>query len=132
MLPFKVDSNTAHLGFTNWLNALWFAPNDLQKYASLNEKLKGMYMPYWTYDAKTTTQYQGERGDYYYTTEQRQVTVNGKTEMRSEQVRHTRWSYKNGTVVNTFALKRRKRLCQLKLKLLYDKILLVMSNALEI
>ena len=102
VLPFKVDSNTAHLGFTNWLNALWFAPNDLQKYASLNEKLKGMYMPYWTYDAKTTTQYQGERGDYYYTTEQRQVTVNGKTEMRSEQVRHTRWSYKNGTVFNTF------------------------------
>ncbi|MFN8282823.1 MAG: hypothetical protein U0U67_06380 [Chitinophagales bacterium] len=102
VLPFKIDSKNAHDSFTKWLNGLWFAPNDLKKYASLSEKLKGMYMPYWTYDAKTDTQYQGERGDYYYTTERRQVTVNGKTEMRTEQVRHTRWSYKSGTVFNTF------------------------------
>ncbi len=102
VLPFKVDDKNAHTAFNNWLNSLWFAPNDLKKYASLNEKLKGMYMPYWTYDTHTTTNYQGERGDYYYTTERRQVSVNGKTEWKDVQVKHTRWSFKSGTVQKTF------------------------------
>ncbi len=102
LLPFKVDDHKAHQLFVDWLNGLWFAPNDLKKYAALNEKLKGLYMPYWTYDANTTSKYSGERGDYYYTTEQRQVTVNGKTEWREERVRHTRWSFTSGVVTNTF------------------------------
>jgi LSD1 subclass zinc finger protein len=69
VLPFQIDDKKAHSIFNDWINGLWFAPNDLKKYASLNEKLKGMYTPYWTFDANTNTQYTGERGEYYYTGE---------------------------------------------------------------
>lgn len=90
LLPFKVDNKNAHDIFIKWLNGLWFAPNDLKKYAALNEKLKGLYMPYWTYDSNTTTDYQGERGEYYY-------TGSGKN-----RTRHTKWYARSGTVQNSF------------------------------
>jgi hypothetical protein len=35
-------TKNAHDIFIKWLNGLWFAPNDLKKYAALNEKLKGI------------------------------------------------------------------------------------------
>jgi hypothetical protein len=81
---------------------LLFAPNDLKNLATLSERLKGIYMPYWTYDANTTCQYVGQRGVYYYTTETYSVMVNGKSQMRTRQVRHTAWSFKSGTVKNVF------------------------------
>ena len=59
VLPFKIDDKNAHNIFIKWLNGLWFAPNDLKKYAALNEKLKGIYMPYWTYDSMAKTNYEG-------------------------------------------------------------------------
>ncbi|MFD2146553.1 hypothetical protein [Mucilaginibacter antarcticus] len=60
--------------------------------------LKGVYLPHWTYDTDTTTIYTGQRGDYYYTTETYTETVNGRSETRTRQVRHTRWSSASGTV----------------------------------
>ncbi|BAV05672.1 zinc finger domain-containing protein, LSD1 subclass [Filimonas lacunae] len=103
VLPFQVTQTDAVKAFRTWLTKLWFAPNDLAKMAT-NEssKFKGMYLPHWSYDADTTTDYDGERGDYYYTTETYTETVNGKTETRTRQVRHTRWHYVSGTVYNQF------------------------------
>lgn len=90
LLPFKIDTKNAHDIFIKWLNGLWFAPNNLKKFAALNEKLKGLYMPYWTYDSGAVTNYEGERGEYYY-------TGSGKN-----RTRHTRWYDRNGTVQNSF------------------------------
>lgn len=90
LLPFKIDDKNAHDIFIKWLNGLWFAPNDLKKYATLNEKLKGIYMPYWTYDTSARTDYEGERGEHYY-------EGSGKN-----RVRKTRWYDTNGTVQNSF------------------------------
>ena len=90
LLPFKIDDKNAHDIFIKWLNGLWFAPNDLKKYATLNEKLKGIYMPYWTYDTNARTDYEGERGEHYY-------EGSGKN-----RVRKTRWYDANGTVQNSF------------------------------
>lgn len=90
VLPFKVDDKNAHQVFNNWINSLWFAPNDLKKYATINEKLKGLYMPYWTYDANSNTTYNGERGEYYY---------EGSGDKRQ---RKTRWYNTSGNVINNF------------------------------
>lgn len=90
VLPFKIDDKDAHQIFVKWIHGLWFAPNDLKKYASVNEKLKGLYMPYWTYDAHSTTTYEGERGEYYY-------EGSGKNRTRK-----TRWYTASGTVKNSF------------------------------
>ena len=69
MLPFKIEQKKGLELFQQWIADLWFAPNDLVKAARTNEKLKGMYLPYWTYDANTYSEFSGERGvnrtEYY-------------------------------------------------------------------
>jgi LSD1 subclass zinc finger protein len=99
ILPFAITQQQGVAFFKKWLDGLWWSPNDLTKIAGdSSAALKGVYLPHWTYDTDTTTDYTGERGDYYYTTETYTETVNGKSETRTRQVRHTRWSGASGTV----------------------------------
>lgn len=94
ILPFNIDKNKAKNLFMEWIDSLWFAPNDLKKRAQTTG-MDGVYLPYWTYDTNTTTNYRGERGEYYYTTE---TFTNSKGETETRQVRHTRWYPASGTV----------------------------------
>ena len=102
LLPFKVSQKEAFANFRRWIQKLWFAPGDLKRYAETENKLAGVYIPFWTYDSDTTTAYSGERGDYYYTTESYTTTENGQTVTRNRQVRHTRWTPASGVVTNAF------------------------------
>lgn len=102
LLPFKVTEKKANLVFQSWLKNLWFAPNKLKQYARMEYSLQGIYMPYWTYDTNTITQYTGRRGEYYYVTERYTRHAPGKQEVRTRRVRKTRWHATNGTVRNTF------------------------------
>jgi LSD1 subclass zinc finger protein len=102
LLPFKIEKNEAHRIFTTWISRLWFAPNNLKK-ASLNfDHFKGIYIPYWTYDSDTESYYTGQRGTYYYVTETYSTTVNGKSVMKTRQVRKTRWTSVSGQVSRQF------------------------------
>jgi uncharacterized CHY-type Zn-finger protein len=94
VLPFKVDDRKARDKFHEWIGSLWFAPNDLKQRASA-DRIDGVYMPYWTYDSNTTTQYRGQRGEHYYETE-RYTDSEGNSQTR--QVRKTRWYSASGTV----------------------------------
>lgn len=98
LLPFVVNSEKAIQIYRNWVTSRWFAPNDFKRRATRGEAMKGVYMPYWTYDALTQTWYTGQRGDAYYTTEMVQVTQNGRTTMQPRQVRRIRWSPASGNV----------------------------------
>jgi ribosomal protein S27E len=62
MLPFKVTDKTCAASFKNWLAGKWLAPSKLKKSAVQTDSFKGVYMPFWTYDAATSTDYRGERG----------------------------------------------------------------------
>ena len=53
-------------------------------------------------DARTVSDYQGQRGEHYYVTETYTVTVDGRQETRTRQVRHTRWHPAAGTVRRDF------------------------------
>jgi LSD1 subclass zinc finger protein len=102
LLPFNIDQKSAFIQFKNWIKGLWFAPNDLKQYADNAEKLNGMYIPYWTYDSRTVSEYSGERGDNYTTTESYTTIENGKSVSRTRTVTKIRWSYASGTVHNNF------------------------------
>lgn len=97
VLPFVVDKKKSVELFKTWIKKLWWAPNDL-KHVAENDKLNGLYIPYWTYDSNTISSYTGMRGDHYYVTET--YTVNGQTQTRS--VQKTRWTPASGTVYDTF------------------------------
>lgn len=103
LLPFKVDRPEAQAKFRDWLGSLWFVPNGLSKQAHSEEThMSGMYVPHWTYDCETITNYTGERGEYYYTNESYTTTENGRSVTRTEKVRRTRWSPTFGRVKNSF------------------------------
>ncbi len=98
LLPFKIARDQATAAFKAWIRKLWFAPNALKKMARLQDRLQGLYAPYWTYDADTVSQYTGQRGDNYTTT--RTVTRNGKRV--TETVVKIRWRPAAGTVARDF------------------------------
>ncbi|MBN2446800.1 MAG: hypothetical protein JXO22_08740, partial [Phycisphaerae bacterium] len=94
LLPFKIEKDAARAHYRHWLRKLWFAPGALKNFARIEERLAGTYVPYWTYDARTTSYYTGQRGEHYY------VTVgSGKNRHRE---RRTRWYSVSGTVWNRF------------------------------
>ncbi|QBF31113.1 TFIIB-type zinc finger domain-containing protein [Thalassococcus sp. S3] len=98
VLPFSVDERTAQRAMTDWLGSLWFAPNGLQDYARKGRRMQGIYVPYWTFDTDTTSQYRGERGTVYYQT--RTVMRDGKRVQT--QVAKVRWRSVSGRVARFF------------------------------
>lgn len=103
ILPFLIAQQQAVQSFRSWLKGRWFAPSDLSKMVSADARqLKGIYIPHWSYDADTVSNYVGSRGEYYYTTETYTETVNGEEVTRTREVRHTAWYPVSGTVDNQF------------------------------
>lgn len=98
VLPFQLTHKKSHAIFRKWVKGLWFAPNKLQRAALDPEKTKGLYVPYWTFDAELFANYRGQRGDYYYVTESYNTVENGKTVRRTRQVQKTRWTPVSGSV----------------------------------
>jgi hypothetical protein len=90
LVPFKVDRATATRSFSDWLGRLWFRPSDLKQKAAVDE-LHGVYVPYWTFDCDVDSSWTADAGYYYWETEHYTVTVNGRSERRSRQVRKVRW-----------------------------------------
>lgn len=99
LVPFQVNRERAADAFRRWVRGLWLAPGDLKKYAQSDAGLTGVYLPYWTYDCSTASDYAGERGDDYYTTET-YTTRNsaGESVTQTRRVKHTRWSPVSGHV----------------------------------
>ena len=65
IVPFQVDRARAQDAFRRWIRKQWLAPNDLKRYARSDAGLAGMYLPFWTYDCQTSSDYAGERGENY-------------------------------------------------------------------
>lgn len=91
VLPFGVTKAQARLKFKAWINKRMYAPRPLKQAIDI-ENLKGIYIPFFTYDSDTHTAFTAKRGVYYYTT--RTTRVNGKTV--TKRVRHTRWRTVHG------------------------------------
>lgn len=101
LLPFEVPRARANDLFKRWLSQLWFAPNDLGRQAE-QAGINGAYLPFWTYDTEATTDYTGERGVDYTTTETYTSYENGKAVTRTRQVTRTAWTPTSGQVDNDF------------------------------
>jgi len=101
ILPFEVDHSGVRTALRRWVSSRWFAPSSLKKVAEA-ETLKGTYLPHWTYDAKTVSEYTGQRGEYYWVTETYTETVNGQAQTRTRQVRRTHWYPASGEVRRDF------------------------------
>jgi Zn finger protein HypA/HybF involved in hydrogenase expression len=97
VLPFKVGEPEARNRIRAWYGKLWLAPNALKRMA-LTDTVRGVYLPYWTFDARVEATWTAEAGHYYYTTET--YTESGRTQTR--QVRQVRWEAAAGRVQHFF------------------------------
>jgi DNA-directed RNA polymerase subunit RPC12/RpoP len=102
LLPFALNQKEAKEIFTKWVGNLWFAPTALKKYTQKKSKLTGIYLPYWTYDSRTHSQFRGLRGDTYYERVSRRVFVNGREEYIEEMVPRVEWTPVRGEVRRDF------------------------------
>jgi len=102
LLPFHISQKKAQEFFKKWIGSLWFAPSKLKKFLTGEYKLKGYYLPHWTYDSDTNTQYSGERGDVYYVNVERTVVVNGREERQTVREARIQWTAVRGEVENSF------------------------------
>jgi DNA-directed RNA polymerase subunit RPC12/RpoP len=98
LLPLKVSESKVREMIRGWYGNVWFAPNKL-KSAALTDQVKGVYLPYWTFDAQVYAQWTAEAGYYYYTTEQYRG-ADGRITTR--QAQHVRWEPATGSLQHFF------------------------------
>ena len=93
VLPFLIDREGARANLGKWVRSRWFAPNDF-KTRGVRERFNGVYLPYWTFDSLTVTNYTGQRGEHYW------VTVGtGNSKRRAPR---TRWYPASGSFQRFF------------------------------
>jgi LSD1 subclass zinc finger protein len=101
VLPFKIDAQRATDAFRRWVGGLWFAPSALKRNAGAG-RIDGVYLPYWTFDAKTESRYTGERGTNYTETESYEEMEGGRMVTRTREVTKTSWRPVSGQVARDF------------------------------
>ncbi len=98
LLPFLIQKKQAIEIYNKWIGSRWFAPSALKDHSKRNDKLIGIYLPYWTYDSQTYNQYRGQRGTTYYDRQVYRTVVNGRSVQRVRMVPRIRWAAVSGRV----------------------------------
>ena len=95
LVPFAIDDNRSNNLFRDWLGRGLFTPSDLKREGG-GQKLRGVYLPFWTFDAHAESDWRAESGDYYYVTEWVTVERDGKMVQEQQQVQKIRWYWTSG------------------------------------
>jgi hypothetical protein len=98
LLPMKISETHVRDSIRQWYGNRWFAPNKL-KNAALTDTVKGLYIPYWTFDAQVHAEWTAESGYFYYETEY-YTDANGR--QQSRQVQKVRWQPSAGALDHFF------------------------------
>ncbi len=98
LLAMKISETQVRDTIRHWYGSRWFAPNKL-KHAALTDTVKGLYIPYWTFDAQVQGDWTAESGYYYYETES-YTDSEGKSQTR--QVQKIRWVPSSGSLGHFF------------------------------
>lgn len=98
VLPFRIDEVNIRESIRRWYAGKWLAPGTLATHAMI-DTVRGLYVPYWTFDAHVHCPWTADAGHYYYTT-QTFRDARGKTQTR--QVRHVRWTPASGALDHFF------------------------------
>jgi len=96
LIPFKISSDTAKQYFKDWVKSRFYAPRALREQNRLQERLRGVYVPHFTYDCNTESDYHAQAGTHYYSTEMVSVMRDGKSVMESRAVTRTSWAPVSG------------------------------------
>ncbi len=87
LLPMQLSEQQIREAIRTWYGGRFWAPNRL-KAKAMTDVVRGLYIPYWTFDAQVHADWTAESGDYYWETES-YTDAQGKRQTR--QVRKVRW-----------------------------------------
>jgi DNA-directed RNA polymerase subunit RPC12/RpoP len=91
VIGFAVSPQAAVEKFQAWLRQNgWFRPSDLRA-AQIQDKMRGVYLPFWSFSMLAESRWSSQIGEYWYRTETYTVIENGKTVTHTRQVRETEW-----------------------------------------
>lgn len=98
LLPMKLAESAVRESVRSWYGSHFWAPGKLKR-AAQTDRVHGLYIPYWTFDADADARWTAESGDYYYVTESyRDSQGNSST----RQVRKIRWYPSSGELRHFF------------------------------
>jgi hypothetical protein len=98
VLPFKISETQVRETIRRWYGSRWFAPNKLGG-SALTDRVHGIYLPYWTFDAQVYARWTAESGYHYYETE---YYTDSQGRRQSRQVQRTRWVPTSGELEHFF------------------------------
>jgi hypothetical protein len=98
VLEFQVSESAARDTVRTWYGTRFWAPGRLKSRA-LTDTVHGVYLPYWTFDARVQADWRAEAGYYYWESES-YTDSQGKRQTR--QVRKTRWEPAAGSLEHFF------------------------------
>lgn len=98
LLPFRITDEQAIAAFDQWVKSLWFAPSRLKKISQRDEKLTGVYLPYWTYDSNTENSYRGQQGTLYYERQIYYAYIDGRRVRKVRSIPKIRWRPVSGHI----------------------------------
>ena len=98
LLPVRLSEPQVRDILKNWYATRWFAPNRLRS-AALTDTLKGIYVPYWTFDAQADARWTAESGDYYWDTE---CYTDAQGRQQTRRVQKVRWYPSSGRLQHFF------------------------------
>jgi hypothetical protein len=98
LLPMKIGETQVRDSIHRWYKTRWFAPNQLKR-AALTDTVKGLYIPYWTFDAQVHSEWTAESGYYYY---EEETYRDSQGEVKTRQVQKTRWEPSSGQLDHFF------------------------------
>jgi len=91
VIGFALTPEQAMERFRRWLSEnAWFRPSDLHA-SALADKLRGAYLPFWSFSMLVRSRWWASIGEYWYRTETYTTTVNGKRVTKTRVVRETEW-----------------------------------------
>ena len=90
LVPFMFNKNDADTKLKDWVKGRFWAPNELKNLCQ-NDKIQGVYVPYWTFDADVRAEYTAKGGTEYTETYE---DSEGETQTRTK----VRWTSVSGRV----------------------------------
>lgn len=91
VIGFGIPPEDAQARFRRWLaDNSWFRPGDLHS-AELVGKLRGVYLPFWSFSMHAESRWAASIGEYWYRTETYTTTEDGKTVTKTRTVQETEW-----------------------------------------
>lgn len=91
VIGFAVTPEQAAAKYNEWIRSNgWFRPGDLPT-ARIEERLRGVYVPFWSFSTLARSRWSASIGEYWYRTETYTTIENGKTVTRTRRVQETEW-----------------------------------------